>query len=271
MKPKISVVIPTHNRPDRVKRAIQSVLNQTFQDFEIIVVDDGVKERAEQAVKSFNDPRIKYIQHSKNQGGSVARNTGIKNAQADWIAFLDDDDEFLPNKLSKQYEIIEKYEDKIDYVFSGVEIGNVNNNDKRIRIPKIIGINNFYELVLPLEIKPMTSTLAARKSALFEVNMFDEEMPASQETELIFRLSKDRNGYAIEEVLTKMQVGHGEHVGGNIENRIKGKELLIRKHLKELKKRPKVLSWHYYVLASICVQGGQKAKAKNWVIRNIWF
>ncbi|MCK5357086.1 MAG: glycosyltransferase family 2 protein, partial [Elusimicrobiales bacterium] len=68
MKPKISVVIPTHNRPDRVKRAIQSVLNQTFQDFEIIVVDDGVKERAEQAVKSFNDPRIKYIQHSKNQG-----------------------------------------------------------------------------------------------------------------------------------------------------------------------------------------------------------
>jgi len=79
--PKVSVVIPTYNRAHLVGRAIRSVLNQTYQDFEIIVVDDGSTDNTKEVVKSFNDPRIRYIRHEKNRGGSAARNTGIRAAR----------------------------------------------------------------------------------------------------------------------------------------------------------------------------------------------
>ena len=76
--PTVSVIIPTYNRAHLVGRAIRSVLNQTFQDFEIIVVDDGSTDNTEEVVKGFNDPRIRYIRHEENRGGSAARNTGIR-------------------------------------------------------------------------------------------------------------------------------------------------------------------------------------------------
>ncbi len=96
---KISVIIPTCNRPELLPRAVKSVLNQTFNDFEVIVVDDGDKISAEKAMAQFSDQRIKYIKHEKRKGGGAARNTGLRNSQGDYIAFLDDDDEYLPDKL----------------------------------------------------------------------------------------------------------------------------------------------------------------------------
>jgi len=100
--PKVSVVIPTCNRPDLLPRAIKSVLAQTYQDFEIIVVDDGREKSSENVVAGIGDARLKYIKQTDKKGGSAARNTGIKAAAGDFIAFLDDDDEWLPEKLDKQ-------------------------------------------------------------------------------------------------------------------------------------------------------------------------
>jgi glycosyltransferase involved in cell wall biosynthesis len=100
--PVISVIIPTYNRAHLVGRAIRSVLAQTFQDWELIVVDDGSSDNTEEVVCSFQDPRICYISHEVNRGGSAARNTGIKVARGEYVSFLDSDDEWLPEKLEKQ-------------------------------------------------------------------------------------------------------------------------------------------------------------------------
>jgi len=91
--PTVSVIIPTYNRAHTIGRAIKSVLNQTYQDFEIIVVDDGSTDNTEEVVKSFRDKRIRYIQHKKNKGAAAARNTGIKSAKGKYIAFQDSDDD----------------------------------------------------------------------------------------------------------------------------------------------------------------------------------
>ena len=104
--PKISVIIPTYNRAEKVVRAISSVLNQTFSDFEVIVIDDGSVDHTDKAVARLKGP-IKYLAHSANLGVSAARNTGIKHSNAPFIAFLDSDDHWLPEKLNVQMNLFE--------------------------------------------------------------------------------------------------------------------------------------------------------------------
>ena len=115
--PIVSVIIPTYNRVYLLGRAIRSVLTQTYQDFEIIVVDDGSTDNIEDVVTNFNDSRIKYIRHEKNKGGAVARNTGIKAARSKYSAFLDSDDEWLSDKLKQQIECLENSDEEVGVVY----------------------------------------------------------------------------------------------------------------------------------------------------------
>jgi glycosyltransferase involved in cell wall biosynthesis len=105
----VSVVIPTYNRADVLPRAVQSVLNQTIRDLELIVVDDGSSDGTEKVILDFreHDGRIRSIRHEKNRGGNTARNTGLQNARGRYIAFLDSDDEWFPENLEKQLHIFE--------------------------------------------------------------------------------------------------------------------------------------------------------------------
>ena len=105
----ISVITPTYNRAEYLANAINSVLFQTYSDFELIIVDDNkpdseARKKTEEVVRAFTDPRIRYIQNAKNLGGSGARNAGIFEAKGDYLAFLDDDDMYLPDRLEVQYK-----------------------------------------------------------------------------------------------------------------------------------------------------------------------
>jgi len=104
----VSVIIPLYNKEKFIKRALDSVLAQTFRDFEVIIVDDGSTDNSVDVVKKLNDDRICLIQQ-ENQGVSTARNTGIKNAKGKWIAFLDADDVWLPDNLMSHIELIKKH------------------------------------------------------------------------------------------------------------------------------------------------------------------
>lgn len=106
LNPLVSVVIPTYNGEKTIRRAIGTVLSQTMPDFELIVVDDASKDGTADIVKSINDERIIFIPHSINKGGSAARNTGIRYSKGKFIAFLDDDDEWMKEKLEKQLDVL---------------------------------------------------------------------------------------------------------------------------------------------------------------------
>ena len=120
-KPTVSVIIPTYNRAHLIDRSIQSVLNQTYQDFELIVVDDRSTDNTEDIIRQFRekDKRIKYIKHDKNKGGSAARNTRIKNSVGKYIVFQDSDDEWFPEKLEKQMKIFETASLEVGVVYTG--------------------------------------------------------------------------------------------------------------------------------------------------------
>ena len=111
--PKVSVVIPTYNRPRLVVRAIQSVLNQTFKDFEVIVMDDSRNEDTASAMKSIGDPRVRYIHNPVRLDFCENKNHGVKNTNSTsaYIAFLDDDDEYLPLFLEKTVDFLDEHAD----------------------------------------------------------------------------------------------------------------------------------------------------------------
>ena len=119
--PLVSVVIPTYNRSKELARAIKSVQNQTYQNFEILVVDDGSEEDLRVICDSFNDQRIKFLRNDTHTNANVARNRGIKEAQGEYIAMLDSDDEYLPHHLNRR---IEKIKNGIWSIFGSAYIDN---------------------------------------------------------------------------------------------------------------------------------------------------
>ena len=104
-KPEFSVIIPVYNRTDLLKRAVGSVLRQDFQDFEVLVIDDGSAVDIKTIVDAFADPRIRYHRQS-NRGASAARNAGIDRATGKYVAFLDSDDVFLPHHLATMHAML---------------------------------------------------------------------------------------------------------------------------------------------------------------------
>jgi len=106
--PIVTIVTPTYNHAEKLPRAIESILDQTFNNFEYIIVDDASTDNTKSIVESYDDERIHYVRHKENRGGSAARNTGIIKARGRYVAFLDADDEWLPGKLAAQVKCLEE-------------------------------------------------------------------------------------------------------------------------------------------------------------------
>ena len=118
--PLVSIIIPTYNRSDFLVHAVNSVLSQTFEDFELLIIDDGSIDDTQTKIKEFNDIRIRYI-YQMNAGLAAARNTGIKQSRGKYIAFLDDDDLWLRDKLAHQIQSFRNYP-KIDLLTCGYQV-----------------------------------------------------------------------------------------------------------------------------------------------------
>lgn len=104
--PFVSAVIPTHKRSDTLPRAVQSALSQTYREIEVVVVIDGPDAETTQVLGQINDPRMRIVQLDSNLGAGVARNAGVSATRGEWIAFLDDDDEWLPDKIERQVTML---------------------------------------------------------------------------------------------------------------------------------------------------------------------
>lgn len=209
---KISVIIPTYKNRGGLAFSINSVLNQDYAGYmEIIIVDDNnadseFRRQTEDLLMSYSaDDRIIYVKHDKNKNGAAARNTGIRHATGDYIAFLDDDDIFLPGKLSKQVEYLDNHQDK-DAVYCFA------NKRNKILSNKILE-DNGTRYILMLQSNYYTPTLMFRKQVLCGINGFDESFRRHQDYELLLRFFA--NGYKIG-CVPETLVSIGENSGENI-------------------------------------------------------
>jgi len=259
--PKISIIIPTCNRPLLLTRAIRSVLTQTYQDFEVIVVDDGLKERAENVVAAFGDPRIRSIKNETSLGGGGARNRGIREAHTEFIAFLDDDDEWLPEKLSIQMEQFAHSDSDVGFCFTGARI----ETDEGAEITTAKqGVRDLSEVAL-LRFKGfLTTTLIVKRAVFDNAGLFDESLPSHQEAELVIRITRKYKGLGINRPLVVMNMHTHDHIGADLSRRIKGKELVLEKHAALYTKHPRALAQQYFWLALWCRDSGELVKAKEY-------
>jgi glycosyltransferase involved in cell wall biosynthesis len=208
----VSVIIPTFNRACLLGRAVESVLSQTYNNYEIMVVDDGSDDETSDIIESFNKQvRFFHIPHS---GVSKARNTGIENAKGEWISFLDSDDYWLPQKLEKQMAYLKSnpeyrvcHTDEI-WIKNGKRI----NQGKKHR--KYAGWFFSPSLKLCL-ISP--STVIIGREVLDDVGIFDEDFEYVEDYELWLRItSKYPIGYIGEKLIVKTG-GHSDQLSNRID------------------------------------------------------
>lgn len=224
-RPFFSVIIPTYNRAKYVRRAIQSVLNQTFTDYEIIVVDDGSTDRTKQVVASFGN-QVRYI-YQKNRGPSHARNTGIRAARGEYIAFLDSDDRFLPDKLMKNKMFLEQRPD-CRFLYSWY----YDIRGKRKKLDRSGGqmadINQFRYHLYKRSFTVRTSTVVIHRSCFERAGLFNPKYRYSQDWDMWLRLAAHYMGYCQHSAL----VLYRRHERKTIPSRWRHKK--IRKTAKKL-------------------------------------
>ncbi len=197
MEDLISVVIPTFGRTDTLQHAVSSVMTQTYQHFEILIVDDNtdpeISLEVEKIVSLFQDNRIRRIKNERNLGGALSRNEGIYASRGEYIAFLDDDDRFYPEKLQKQLALIKKSPD-IAIVYNWVRLVREGGKVYKVFRKKHRG-NCVFDAMK--DCIASTSLWLCRKSALQSVGCFSNT-PCKQDSYLLLKLML--HGYQIDYV-----------------------------------------------------------------------
>ncbi|MFA4662862.1 glycosyltransferase family 2 protein [Pyrococcus kukulkanii] len=264
-RPTVSVIIPTYNRAQMLVRAIRSVLNQTFEDFELIIVDDASTDDTPKVVEGIRDGRVRYIRLEKNSGGPVARNTGIKKARGKYIALLDDDDEWLPHRLELQVEKMEEVDRNVGVIYGGFYY--VSQDTGKIigrRLPKYRG--NVYEHLLR-ENFIGSPTLLIKRECFKRAGLFDPKLKSSQDWDMWLRISEYYEFDYVSEIVARYYV-HGRQITFNIRKYIPGRERFIRKH-PDIYKNPKVLSLHLSQMGLILILGGNPEKGLKYLAKSV--
>jgi len=200
-----SVVIPVYNRSALLQRAITSVINQTYQNFELIVADDASEEDIKKIVSSFNDERIKYVRLPENKGNAAARNAGVRASMNELIAFLDSDDMYEADFLETISSVCTMASPKTGFWWCGIKVVDGNNNVSKEGFWKPnVPMNSKYSLFHGLHIGT-NNGLVVRRSVFDAVNGFDEYLRAAVDTDFILRISKITEYGIVEKNMVRYQ------------------------------------------------------------------
>ena len=225
--PTVSVVIPTYNRDEVLGHSIDSVLAQTYEDFELIVVDDGSTDDTQAVCKAYEDDRLTYLRQA-NEGAAVARNTGIERARGEFVAFQDSDDVWHPEKLRKQMQVFEEGAADVGVVYTGFwRVA----DDGRTYVPGP-GIEpkegNVHQALLGQNFVS-TQVAVVRKRCFETAGVFDERLPRFQDWELWLRLSKHFAFGLVDEPLVTAY-DRPDSISNDHQALVEARKLIVRKH-----------------------------------------
>ncbi|HJV27117.1 MAG TPA: glycosyltransferase family 2 protein [Aromatoleum sp.] len=241
-RPLVSVVIPTYNRGHTIRACIESVLAQTLQNFEIVVVDDASGDDTCARVAAIGDPRIRYVAHPQNRGGAAARNTGVRVATGDYIAFLDSDDTWAPRKLERQIawlgECGPEYGVAYTWFIGRDQAGHeVSRSDHTLNgsVSDSLLVSNFVGTF---------SSIVVRRDLFEEVGGLDEKLQSCQDWDLSIRLGRVTKICCVDEYLVYyLHNGRDRHrISANPRALVQGHRRMLEKFAAEYARLPQDLA-----------------------------
>lgn len=254
--PKASIIIPTYMRPDKLKRAVDSVLSQSFENFEIIIINDG----ADCDLPQFCDDRITILVNKENKGANYSRNRGILFSTGELVAFLDDDDVWHEHKLQRQILSLESLNDDYGMVFTGATIvdsfGNIKQSTEQIQ-------GDISQELLAGEIDIPSVTPLVRRECFAEVGLFDTKLRSSQDMDMWFRIAKNFEVKSIPEPLVTIFQNHQDRISEDACRTYQGKSQVLEKHYGDISDVPGLLGHYHYYLGVLSLYLSNHKRART--------
>ena len=244
----VSVVIPSYNRAHLVKRAIDSVLNQTYREFEVIVVDDASTDGTAEIVKGLADQRVRYVKHQANRGVSESRNTGIKAAKGHLIGFLDSDDEWLPHKLRKQIDRFNELPSDTGVVYGAcLMVDEETGKPIRVVTPKNRGDVSRDMLLRDFVVSP---TPLVKKECFEKAGFFDGDFSTSEDWDMWLRIAQHYKFDFVRDVVARYYTSP-DQVTKDVSKVVQGYLKFLTKHEALIAGNPSILAYHFKTIAEL--------------------
>lgn len=264
--PTLSIIIPTHNRPHLLPLAVQSALNQTFDDLEVVVVDDASTETAALP----DDSRLRVIRLSTSRGGAGARNVGTEAAQGRWVTYLDDDDRLLPHMAAASLEALAQATLPPPVgVISGIEVVDAEGQTLRKRFPPSArprGCHFALEELEPGKSYNTKQTLVVERDVILEMGGWDESFRSRVHSELFLRLNPVCSILGLPVITYQLYKHGGNQVSRNPTLRQQSFEQLIQKHRAAFDAHPQMFAKFVCDHAQTSYEQGQiRSAVLSWL------
>lgn len=267
----VTVLLATYNRAYCLGRAIDSILNQTFRNFELVVIDDGSADDTASLVASYDDPRLKFIRHDENCGQAKRLNEGIRASKAPYIAFQDSDDEWLPRKLETEVEVMRTMPPSVGVVYTNRLRHELDGRKYVWRSPHHRPEDGLvFDRALDDSVSfigPQASLI--RRECFDKAGFMDETLVRNKDWELFVRISKYYLFYHIDEVHVNYFVSSDSYSAMGEKAGVESLEKIFFKHLDEYRKNPPLLAKRTYWIGSYHMRDGEAAKGRAFLWRAV--
>lgn len=261
----VSVVIPTFNRAHVVDQAIGSVLGQTYQNLEVIVVDDASTDHTEEVVKAFGDSRVHYFRHEQNRGAPWARNSGAEVARGEYFAFLDSDDRWFPELLERQLAALIEFSPAVGMICCGMI--RTDGESRRVVIPAARSLTFDGNLIDGVGI--CTSSFLVRRAAFQNIGGFDVRFSSFQDFDFLLRIAREYRIEAIDDVLLEYRVGE-DSISVDMVSKAKGFQRIINTYRSDIL-RLGLMNRYLFRLGQYFVLSGRLGIGWRWWLRALQY
>lgn len=264
----VSAIITTFNRANYLKLAIASVLSQSYSNFELIILDNSSSDHTEETVHSFDDSRIRYIKHQP-LNISETRNLGVRESQGEFIAFLDDDDEWMPDKLEKELQLFLKVSKQVALVYGGFIRIDKNGRPFYAHVPKLKGQILKNLLSLKDDFTGSASNPMIRKSVIHQLGGFDEEIRTGEDWEFYLRLSEKYLIECVEEPIVKIRHHFGARLGDRVKDYIDLEMKVMQQFETVFNQDKKLHAFYLQRIAGKFIRLNQMAEGRRYLLQAI--
>lgn len=258
----ISIIIPNYNREKSLLRAVNSVLNQSFKNMEVIVVDDCSVDSSISKVSEITDARLKIFQLEKNSGAAAARNFGIKQAKGKYISFLDSDDFYETEFLQKTYEKLRNTSDTVGFCWTGVRYYENQNETEYLwsptpkETPYLTFLNSLHI--------GTNSGITVKKEVFNKCGYFREDLPAAEDTEFFLRITQNFGYTFIPEILINIYKDGSDRLSRNFKKIAQAYNIFLKEHYSSIDKDEFLQTKYYYKMMWLNYHLGNKRKAQDF-------